>query len=61
MMGSISMVNSFSHVFTTVLVSANRTLAGLITGTVVGLIGLLIIWTGEWMVGKARMIDIGKR
>jgi hypothetical protein len=54
MMGSISMVNSFSHVFTTVLVSSNRTLAGLLTGTVVGLIGLLVIWTGEWMVGKVR-------
>ncbi|PKM77551.1 MAG: hypothetical protein CVU90_06800 [Firmicutes bacterium HGW-Firmicutes-15] len=52
MMGSISMVNSFSHVFTTVMVSANRTLAGLLTGTVVGLVGLLVIWAGEWVVGR---------
>lgn len=61
MMGSISMINSFSHVFTSVMVSANRTLAGLLTGTVVGLVGLLVIWAGEWVVGRIRTLDVGKR
>ncbi len=61
MMGSISMVNSFSHVFTAVMVSANRTLAGLLTGTVVGVAGLLVIWTAEWVLGKVMTIDTRKR
>jgi len=46
-MGSISMVNSFSHVFTAVTISAQRTLAGLIIGIVIGLLTLLAIWLGE--------------
>lgn len=61
MMGSISMVNSFSHVFTTVMVSASRTMAGLLTGIVVALLGLLAIWTVEWVLGKVMRIDTGKR
>ncbi len=40
MMGSISMVNSFAHVFTAVTISINRTLAGLITGLIIALIAL---------------------
>ena len=48
MIGSISMVNSFCHVFAAVTISANRTLAGLFTGLVIGL-GLLI---GIWMIEK---------
>ncbi|HZK43934.1 MAG TPA: DUF5693 family protein [Syntrophomonadaceae bacterium] len=46
MMGSISMVNSFSHVFTAVTVSFNRTIAGLITGIIIAvavLIGVIIL------------------
>jgi uncharacterized membrane protein len=46
-MGSISMVNSFSHVFTAVTISAQRTMAGLIIGIVMGLLTLLAIWLGE--------------
>ena len=46
-MGSISMVNSFSHVFTAVAISAQRTLAGLIVGIVIGLITLAVIRAGE--------------
>lgn len=41
MMGSISMVNSFAHVFTAVNISISRTIAGLITGVVIA-IGVLI-------------------
>ena len=52
MMGSISMVNSFCHVFTAVTVSANRTLAGLLTGVLVGLGALAVIKLGEWVIGK---------
>ncbi len=47
MVGSISMVNSFCHVFTAVSISANRTFAGLLVGLLLGLILLLIIWLGE--------------
>jgi hypothetical protein len=60
MMGSISMVNSFSHVFTTVMVSASRTLAGLLTGIVVALVGLVTIWTVEWVLEKVMTIDTEK-
>ena len=52
MMGSISMVNSFCHVFTAVTVSANRTLAGLLTGVLLGLGALLVIKIGEWLFAK---------
>lgn len=52
MMGSISMVNSFCHVFTAVTISANRTLAGLFTGVVIGLGGLVFIKLCEWFYAK---------
>lgn len=41
MMGSISMVNSFAHVFTTVTISFNRTIAGLITGVIIAVVVLV--------------------
>ncbi|CFX11479.1 Uncharacterized [Syntrophomonas zehnderi OL-4] len=44
LIGSISMVNSFCHVFTAVTISVNRTLAGLLTGLIVGSALLLVIW-----------------
>ncbi|NLB88949.1 MAG: hypothetical protein GX790_06955 [Syntrophomonadaceae bacterium] len=46
MMGSISMVNSFAHVFTAVNISISRTIAGLVTGTIIAifvLIGVIIL------------------
>lgn len=49
MMGIISTVNSFSHVFTAISISASRTLAGLLVGLAIGaavLIGLRIL---EWI------------
>ncbi len=52
MMGSISMVNSFCHVFTAVTVSINRTLGGLLLGVLVGIGALVVIKLGEWLVGK---------
>jgi len=52
MMGSISMVNSFCHVFTAVMVSVNRTMAGLLTGTLLGLGALVFIIAGEWLVNR---------
>ncbi len=52
MMGSISMVNSFCHVFTAVMVSVNRTLAGLITGLLVGFCAVAVIKLGEWLYQK---------
>jgi hypothetical protein len=52
MMGSISMVNSFCHVFTAVMVSVNRTLAGLLCGFLVGIAALVIIKLGEWIVSQ---------
>ena len=55
MMGSISMVNSFCHVFTAVTVSVNRTLGGLFLGVLVGIGALVIIKMGEWLFG--RIID----
>lgn len=45
--GSISMVNSFCHVFTAVSISASRTLAGLLTGVLLGCGLLLCIWILE--------------
>jgi len=50
--GSISMVNSFCHVFTAVSISANRTLAGLLTGLVLGCGLVLCIWIGEKIVAR---------
>jgi len=50
MMGSISMVNSFCHVFTAVLVSVNRTLAGLLIGVLIGIGALIVIKLGEWLI-----------
>ena len=46
MMGSISMVNSFAHVFTAVTISFNRTVAGLIIGLIIAvlvLVGVMIL------------------
>lgn len=54
MMGSISMVNSFCHVFTAISVSASRTLAGLLTGTVFGIMTVAVIFTLEWIYGKVK-------
>ena len=48
-MGSISMINSFCHVFTAVMVSVNRTLAGLLTGLLVGAGALAAIKICEWL------------
>lgn len=50
MMGSISMINSFCHVFTAVMVSINRTMAGLLTGVLIGIGVLAVIKVGEWLV-----------
>lgn len=47
MMGSISVVNSFSHVFTAITISASRTLAGLVVGAAIGLAVLIGIWILE--------------
>lgn len=41
MMGSISMINSFSHVFTSISISASRTLSGLLVGVVLGILTLI--------------------
>lgn len=46
-MGSISMLNSFSHVFTDISISFSRTLAGLAVGLAVGICLLAIIRIGE--------------
>ncbi|MEA1961828.1 MAG: DUF5693 family protein [Bacillota bacterium] len=48
-MGSISMVNSFSHVFTAVTISASRGLAGLFTGVLLAIVGLIGIRIIEWV------------
>jgi len=48
-MGSISMVNSFCHVFTAMSISASRTLAGLLVGLIVGTGGLVFIRFCEWI------------
>lgn len=52
MMGSISMVNSFCHVFTAVMVSVSRTFAGLLTGLLVGIGAMVVIKAGEWVYGR---------
>ena len=52
MMGSISMVNSFCHVFTAVMTSLNRTLGGLLVGTIIGVMGLVGVMVVEWLVKK---------
>jgi hypothetical protein len=52
MMGSISMVNSFCHVFTAVMISLNRTLAGLLVGVIIGLLTVVGIIVLEWLVKK---------
>ena len=52
--GSISMVNSFCHVFTAVSISASRTLAGLATGLLLGMVLLICIWLAEKIWAKYR-------
>lgn len=47
MMGSISTVNSFSHVFTAVTISASRTLAGVLVGVAIGLMVMLALWIAD--------------
>lgn len=46
-MGSISMVNSFCHVFTAISISFNRTLAGLLIGIPLGLGAILMLYILE--------------
>jgi hypothetical protein len=41
--GSTSMINSFSHVFTSITVSAMRTFNGLIVGIIMGLVAVIIL------------------
>lgn len=53
-MGSISMVNSFCHVFTAVSISASRTLAGLLVGTCCGLLTIAGIYVLEWLYNEAQ-------
>ncbi|NLT20797.1 MAG: hypothetical protein GXY16_07345 [Syntrophomonadaceae bacterium] len=65
MMGSISMVNSFSHVFTAITVSTSRTLSGLIVGVAIGIITLIGIYLLEkiyyrWIVPYLGDINGGK-
>lgn len=50
MMGSISMVNSFCHVFTAVMISINRTMAGLLTGILIGLGAIIAVKICEWLI-----------
>ncbi|MEN6462200.1 MAG: DUF5693 family protein, partial [Syntrophomonas sp.] len=52
MMGSISMVNSFCHVFTAVTISLNRTMGGLLIGIILGLLLIVVIKAGEWLVQR---------
>lgn len=54
MMGSISMVNSFCHVFTAVTISLNRTMGGLLIGILLGLLLIMVIKAGEWLVQRAN-------
>lgn len=51
-MGSISMVNSFCHVFTAVSISASRTLAGLLVGVCCGILSIVGIYVLEWIYKK---------
>lgn len=51
-MGSISMVNSFCHVFTAVSISFSRTLAGLMVGLIIGICGIIFIRICEWLYKK---------
>ncbi|HWQ75765.1 MAG TPA: DUF5693 family protein [Syntrophomonas sp.] len=53
--GSISMVNSFCHVFTAVSMSFHRTLAGLVTGLLAGALLLICIRLVEMAVAKFNM------
>ncbi len=46
-MGSISMVNSFCHVFTSVFISASRTLGGLLLGLLTGILSIIGIYIIE--------------
>ncbi len=46
--GSISMVNSFCHVFTAAFISLERSLAGVLVGSLVGLGLILLIIISEW-------------
>lgn len=55
MMGSISMVNSFCHVFTAVTTSVNRTLGGLLTGSIIGIATLVGIMVLEWLIVRYVM------
>ena len=56
-MGSISMVNSFCHVFTAVTISASRTLAGLLVGVFFALLALLGIGILEWILRRCGVIS----
>jgi uncharacterized membrane protein len=57
--GSISMVNSFCHDFTAVSISASRTMAGLVTGLLLGLVLLVCIWLAEkiWANNRSKFIQ----
>lgn len=55
MMGSISMVNSFSHVFTAVNISIQRTIAGLITGVLIAIFVMVGILVLEKLYGLIRI------
>ncbi|HWP95236.1 MAG TPA: DUF5693 family protein [Syntrophomonadaceae bacterium] len=46
--GNISMVNSFCHVFTAANISIIRTVGGLVLGIVMGVATLLVIWILEY-------------
>jgi hypothetical protein len=43
MLGSTSMINSFCHVFTSVYISAHRTLAGLLVGSIIAVCALVAV------------------
>lgn len=50
--GSISMVNSFCHVFTAAFISAQRSLAGLLVGSIIGLATVLCLWLLEIIIQR---------
>lgn len=50
--GSVSMVNSFCHVFTAAFISLERSLAGILVGSLVGLGAVLAIICGEWIIKR---------